>query len=98
MSFLGGLEGVVNIRHLSADRPFSPQSYQLKRKLKACLLWVDVPAKAVGLSLSGHLVNRQPVQFQDVEIGDIYSGMTCCQLLLMHDILWEIHKPLENYM
>ena len=75
MSFLGCFHGVVSTRHLPTQREFSTDSYHVKKKYKARLLWVDVLGKAVGLSLQKQLVGGNSFDFSDIEIGDKFEGL-----------------------
>lgn len=73
VSFLGGFEGTVSLHHLpSSETP--PTSFTTNKKVKGRLLWVDVEAKKVGVSLQRTLVEGRSFTFQGVEFGDIYEG------------------------
>ena len=73
-SFLGSFEGWVGVHHLP-DRNYSLEEVPLKKKMKGRVVWVDVPAKMVGLSLCKHVVQSEGQQFGKVEIGDTFTGI-----------------------
>ena len=72
-SFLGSFEGWVGVHHLP-DRNYSLDEVQLKKKMKGRVVWVDTPAKLVGVAQSKHVVCGNSQQFGDVEIGDKFTG------------------------
>lgn len=74
MSFLDGFEGVVSPRHLSCPHIQSLEEFTVNKKLKGRVLWVNVSAKTVGLTLQQELVEGKPYKFDGVEIGDIYRS------------------------
>lgn len=74
-SFLGSFEGWVGVHHLP-DRSSSLEEVHLKKKMKGRIVWVDVPNKTVGLSLSKHIVNGGGQQFGSLKIGDKFEAAT----------------------
>ena len=73
VTFLGGFEGSVGLRHLpSFNTP--PESLPPKKKVKGRLLWVDVERKKIGVTLQRALVEGRSFTFQGVEFGDVFEG------------------------
>ena len=73
VTFLGGFEGSVSLRHLpSWDTP--PDSLPPKKKVKGRLLWVDVEGKRIGVSLQRTLVEGRSFEFTGMEFGDKFEG------------------------
>lgn len=76
VTFLGGFEGSVGLRHLpSWDSPLD--SLPPKKKVKGRLLWVDVEGKRFGVSLRKSLVEEQSIGFTGLEFGDKFEGESC---------------------
>ena len=75
VTFLGGFEGSVGLRHLPSWDT-SLDSLPPKKKVKGRVLWVDVEGKRVGMSLQRTLVEGRSSVFSGVEFGDIYDGET----------------------
>ena len=73
MTFLGGFEGVVGVKHLS-EGDHMTDNYPLKKKFKARVLWVNVADKSIGLTLQRQIVSGKAFGFHHVEIGDIFHG------------------------
>ena len=74
MTFLGGLEAVVSLRHLPSAREFTTEGYHLKKKYKARVLMTNTSNKSVGLTLQRKIVAGKSFEFPDMEIGDTYPG------------------------
>ena len=74
MSFLGGFEGAVGLHHLPSPSLHSTETFHLKKKFRARVLWVDVAVKTVGLTIQKQLVSGRAYQFQDLDIGDSFEG------------------------
>ena len=84
VTFLGGLEGSVGLRHLpSWEAP--PTSLPPRKKVRGRLLWVDVEGKRVGVSLQRTLVDGRSFAFPGVEFGDVFEGEK------------RAHTPTEQY-
>ena len=77
MSFLDGFTGSVAPQHLPSAHFLSPDTFHAKKKLKARLLWVDVPVKKAGLTLQRELVEGRAHEFPGMEIGNYYEGENC---------------------
>ena len=75
MTFLGGLEAVVSLRHLPSTREFTSEGYHPKKKYKARILTSNTSSKTVGLTLQRQIVAGTSFEFLDMEIGDTYQGM-----------------------
>ena len=73
VSFLGGFEGSVGLRHLPSCEA-TPTSLQPRKKVRGRLLWVDVEEKKVGVSLQRTLVEGRSHTFQGVEFGDTFES------------------------
>ena len=82
LTFLGGLEAVVSLRHLPSPREFTTDGYNPKKKYKARVLWTNASSKTMGLTLQRQIVAGMSFEFPNVEIGDIYQGKqassVCC--------------------
>lgn len=74
MTFLDGFVGTVAPQHLPSAHFLCPDGLKAKKKLKARLLWVDVPVKKVGLTLQQELVEGRAHEFKEMEIGCSYEG------------------------
>ena len=74
LTFLGGLEAVVSLRHLPSTREFTTDGYNPKKKYKARVLWTNASSKTMGLTLQKQIVAGLSFEFPNVEIGDIYQG------------------------
>lgn len=73
VTFLGGFEASVGLRHLpSWDSPLD--SLPPKKKVKGRLLWVDVEEKRIGMSLQKTLVEGRSFVFSGMEFGDKFEG------------------------
>ena len=83
MSFLDGFTGVVSTRHLISPLNHPLEKFQVNKKLKARLLWVDVAVKSVGLTLQRELVEGRTRHFTGVEIGDCFEGK-----IRLHNTVW----------
>lgn len=76
VTFLGGFEGSVGLRHLpSWDSTLD--SLPPKKKVKGRLLWVDVEGKRFGVSLQKTLVEDRRTGFTGLEFGDKFEGKNC---------------------
>ena len=73
VTFLGGFEGSVGLRHLPSPDTL-PESLPPKKKIKCRLLWVDVENKKVGVSVQRTLVEGRSFAFKGVEFGDVFEG------------------------
>ncbi len=78
VSFLDGIEGVVSSQHLSAPSCHSTADYQVGKKVRGRLLWVNVSAKTVGLTLQERLLGGVAYDFKGMKIGDKFAGKYCC--------------------
>ena len=74
LTFLGGLEAVVSLRHLPSSREFTTDGYNPKKKYKARVLWTNASSKTMGLTLQRQIVTGLSFEFPNMEIGDIYQG------------------------
>ena len=74
MTFLGGFEGTVSLRHLPSPGEFSTDKYHPKKKFKARILWVDVATKMAGLTIQKQIVVGSAHSFEGVEVGDSFAG------------------------
>ncbi len=75
MSFLDGFSGVVSPQHLTTPGDEEAlEKFQMKKKCKARLLWVDVSVKFIGLTLQRELVEGRSFKFEGLEIGDCFEG------------------------
>ena len=71
VTFLGGFEGSISVKHL-CGKDFSPERFAIGNKLKARILWVDIPNKMAGLTLQRHVVTGSEYRFSGMEIGDTF--------------------------
>ena len=74
VTFLDGFTGTVAPQHFPSPHLQSPESFTVKKKLKARLLWVDVAVKKAGLTLQKELVEGKGFDFEGLEIGAIFDG------------------------
>ena len=74
VGFLDGFEGVVSCQHLSAPSCQSTDKYQVGKKVRARLLWVNISTKTVGLTFQERLLGGTAYDFHGVEIGDKFEG------------------------
>lgn len=75
VSFLDGFTGTVAPQHFPTPHLQNPESFQVKKKLKARLLWVDVAVKKAGLTLQKQLVGGKVFDFEGLEIGTVFEGV-----------------------
>lgn len=74
MTFLDGLLGSVAFQHFPSPSFLPVDNFKAKQKVKARLLWVDIAAKKVGLTLQRQLVEGHAHKFDGVEIGSTFEG------------------------
>ena len=75
MRFLGGFEGVVSLSHLQlSPSQHTTDSYKLKKKFKARVLWVDMAVKNICLTMQKQIVSGRSYQFDGIDIGDKFDG------------------------
>ena len=74
VTFLGSFSGTVGVPHLP-DGELSTEDFQVKKKFKGRLLWVDVSNKTVGLTLQKCVVAGRAFEFPGIEIGDTFQGV-----------------------
>lgn len=96
VTFLGGFEGSVVLRHLPSWN-FSLEELSPKKKVKGRLLWVDVERKRIGVSLQRTLVEEQSIVFTGLEFGDKFDGKSKSMVFSESTILTDTaHNVIGN--